>query len=190
MNTVLPALAVMGIWLFAGGVLAGCGLFVRRAAVRLVSGTPVGGLAAADLWIGLAALLAYLQVWNLFLRIAWFACVPPIALGAAGLVAGRRTLRAKRLASPRSALILALLAVAGLWVANQALAAPGDYDFGLYHLNAIGWAEHYAAIPGLGDLQSRLGAADAHLLFVAFLDHGPWRASAPISPTVSSSRCC
>src|SRR5205807_1949317 len=68
---------------------------------------------------------------------------------------------------------------ATLYLANQALAAAADYDFGLYHLGLIHYAEHYSAIPGLANLQSRFGAGDGHLLLAAFLDHGPWAGAGP-----------
>ena len=66
-----------------------------------------------------------------------------------------------------------------LWLANRALAAAHDYDLGLYHLNVVEYASRFAAIPGLGNLQSRLGAGDAHLLLVALLGDGPWGGAAP-----------
>jgi hypothetical protein len=69
--------------------------------------------------------------------------------------------------------------VGTLWLANRALAAALDYDLGLYHLNAIAYALKFGAVPGLGNVHIRLGAGDAHLLLVAFLEHGPWAGAAP-----------
>ena len=66
-----------------------------------------------------------------------------------------------------------------VWLANASLAVADDYDFGLYHLNLIDYAKRYAALPGLADLHVRLGAGDAHLLFVALLDRGPLSGAGP-----------
>ena len=64
-------------------------------------------------------------------------------------------------------------------LADQALGPADDYDFGLYHLNLITYAEHYAAVPGLANLHIRLGAGDAHLLLAAFLDRSPVAGAGP-----------
>jgi hypothetical protein len=173
LHVVAPTLAVIATWLIVATILAGCGFLTRRLLLRWFSRSGAEGLSAADLWLGLAVLLAYLELWSLVFRIGWFAWLAPIAFGAAGLVLGVRRLERippRRLSIP--ALVLAATAI--LWAANQALGQALDYDLGLYHLNAIDYALKYAAIPGLGNLHDRLGAGNAHLLFVAFLQHGPW----------------
>ena len=68
----------------------------------------------------------------------------------------------------------AAVGLAVLWLANLALGRPTSYDSGLYHFSAIEYATRFSAIPGLGNLSERLGAGDAHLLFVAALGNGPW----------------
>jgi hypothetical protein len=158
-------------------MIAGCGFLTRLAIQRLLPGARPGALAAADLWIGLGALLAYLQLWSLGLRIGWAAWIAPLAAGSTGLVLGARRLGRGRL--PPSLLPLGLAALGVLWLANRALAPAQDYDLGLYHLNAVGYALHFPAIPGLANLHERLGASNAHLVLVAFLHHGPWGGAAP-----------
>lgn len=177
-RVVLPTLAVVLTWLCVGVLLAGCGFLTRRALLRLLSDSPADGLRVADVWVGLATLIAYLQVWSLLLSVGWIAWVAPICVGLAGAALGARRLGGLR--GRRASLgVLALAGLGTLWLANKALASAEDYDLGLYHLNAIEYASRFAAIPGLGNLQSRLGAGDAHLLFVAFLGHGPWAGAAP-----------
>jgi hypothetical protein len=120
---------------------------------------------------------AYVLFWNLWLPVDWEAWVLPVAGGAVGLVCG-----ARRLVWPErrpSSVVLGVSAAFVLWLANASLGPAGDYDYGLYHLNAIDWARKYAAILGLANLHMRLGAADAHLLFVALIDHGPLAGAAP-----------
>jgi hypothetical protein len=173
-DVVYPTLVVVATWLIVAALLAGCGSLARHTLLRLVPGeTAAPRIAAADLWIGLASLTAYLQLWSLALRIEPLAWVAPAAAGVAGLGLGVRGRRPSR--PPRGALAAgAVVGLGALWLGNQALAFPGDYDLGLYHLNVIEYAKHYAAIPGLGNLSSRLGASDPHLLLAAFLDQGPW----------------
>jgi hypothetical protein len=177
-DVVLRTLAVVLTWLVVGAMLAGCGFLTRRALLRLLAVSPGGGLTRADLWIGLAALLVYLQLWSLAFSVGRAAWAAPAAAGVAGLALStvrRRGFRLSRL----SPVVLGIAALGTLWVANRALALARDYDLGLYHLNVIGYALSYPAIPGLGNLHDRLGAGDAHLLFVAFLERGPWGAAAP-----------
>jgi hypothetical protein len=64
-------------------------------------------------------------------------------------------------------------------IADQALGPSDDYDFGLYHLDLITYAKHYATVPGLANLHSRFGAGDGHLLLTAFLDQRPLAGAGP-----------
>ena len=91
-----------------------------------------------------------------------------------GLAPSVRALAASR-AVPRRTLWVVLPAGLGvLWLANRALASPTTYDFGLYHSLAIEYSQKFATIPGLGNLQDRLGAGNAHFLLAALFGHGPW----------------
>ncbi len=179
MDVLLPTLAVLLFWVFWGLVLAGCGSCLRRLLGRALPGQPERQtLLAVDLWIGLAGLVAYLLLWNLLFAITWVAGIAPIALGAAGLLSGARRLSRRRW-DATSTVMGAVGLVSILWLANASLAVADDYDFGLYHLNLIDYAKRYAALPGLADLHVRLGAGDAHLLFVALLDRGPLSGAGP-----------
>jgi hypothetical protein len=172
-DVLLPTLAVVVTWLCAGALLAGCGHLVRRA----VAGPAAFG--AVDLWIGLAALLAYLQLWSLATGIGAFAWLAPALAGAAGLAVALSHRRLSRHVALASAGAVGLAALGTLWLANRALGPAQDYDLGLYHLGAIRYALSYGTVPGLGNLQTRLGASDGQFLLVAFLHHGPWAGAAP-----------
>ena len=177
-DVLLPTLAVAALWLGLGLVLGACGFLVRRA---LVGGGPP---TTADLWIGLAALLAYLELWSLVTGISAFAWIGPGAAAAGGAVLAFRGLERRRgrgvrpgIAAETAASLLATV-VGVLWLANRALGPAADYDLGLYHAGAVRWALDYGTVTGLANLQSRLGSGDAHLLLVAFLQHGPWAGAA------------
>jgi hypothetical protein len=165
-DVVLPTLAVVLTWLVVGVVLAGCGYLVRRA----LAGP--GSLGAHDLWIGLAALLAYLQLWSLATGISAYAWIVPSVAGVAGTALAFRPRRV-------SAAAVGVVGVGVLWLANRSLGPAQDYDLGLYHANVIRYAVDYGTVPGLANLHVRLGASDPHLLLVALLQHGPWAGAAP-----------
>ena len=179
MDILFPTLAVMLFWVFWGLVLAGCGSCLRRLLSRALVGQPDRqSWLAVDLWIGLAAVVAYLLLWNLFFAITWVAGIAPIAVGLAGVVTEGRRLSPLQWRGTSIA-IGAVGLVSIIWLANASLAVADDYDYGLYHLNLIDYAKSYAALPGLADLDVRLGAGDAHLLFVALLDRGPLSGAGP-----------
>ncbi|MBV8079194.1 MAG: hypothetical protein JO186_02320 [Actinobacteria bacterium] len=165
-DVLLPTLGACLEWLVVGAVVAGCGHVVRH----LVSVRTA--FAAVDLWLGLAALVAYLQLWTLAGGVTAYAWIAPAVAAAAGIALAHRP-RAPRL-------LPAALTLAGmLWLANRALGPAFDYDLGLYHASAIRYALDYGSVPGLANLHVRLGASDPHLLLVAFLQHGPFAGAAP-----------
>jgi hypothetical protein len=174
-HVVAPTLAVALVWLCVAVVLAGCGYVFRGPLLLYRRPALARGLTAADLWIGLCVLIAYLQIWNLFLRISAAAWVAPISTGVIGFGWGLRDLRRTGRRPRRlSVSVVAAVVLATLWVANRVLALASDYDLGLYHLNIVHYAMSYSAIPGLANLHERLGADGPSLLFVALLSRGPW----------------
>jgi hypothetical protein len=170
MGTVGWVLAIAGTWVLASLVLAGCGFAARAVLVRFATGAPAGAPRLGDVWIGLAALLAYLLLWSLVLPLEAATWIAPALAAAAGLAAGARRLRRPHVA-PGAAV---LVAVSTLLLADQALGPAQNYDVGLYHAEAVSYDSHFAAIPGLANLLDRLGSGDAHLLLVGLLDQGPW----------------
>ena len=169
----IPTLAVAVCWGVMGLVALGCGYVTRRCVFSLLPGEAHLRLNRADLWIGFAALIGFLQLWTFAFRISWVTALLPVAVGLVGVVWGRKAFRRPEL-SRRLVLVAVAAGGAIVWFANKALGTPVDYDFGLYHLSIVYYASHYPVIPGLGNLHDRLGAGDAHLLFVALLGRGPW----------------
>jgi len=169
-HVIVPTLAIVAAWACIAFVLTGCGFLVRRGLLgRSWTATRI---VTADMWLGLTAVIAYALVWNMWLPLDWEAWVLPLTAGLAGAFGGFRRLEKPSLRA-LSPWALGALGIGVLWFANRALGPPQDYDYGLYHLNLIAYAKHSAVIPGLANVQERLGAADPHLLFVALLDHGP-----------------
>jgi hypothetical protein len=174
-----PTLALALTWLVAVVVLLGCGYLCRQALVAASGYGADRQIRPTDLWIGLAALVAYLEVWSLFKPVNSKALIAP-CVAAAFSVAFVRRPAVHRLARRATAKVIAIGAASALgvlWLANQSLGRPTSYDSGLYHFAAVEYAGRFAAIPGVGNLHERLGAADSHLLLVALLGSGPWRSA-------------
>jgi hypothetical protein len=170
-DVLIPTMAVAASWLVIGAVIGGCGVATRFALLRAFSVRTNATPSRTDLWIGLVAVVAYLQAWSLVTGIGWTTWIVPLVVGLAGLAAAGRHLRDLQ----RPPIVVgALLLVGVLWLANQSLRGPGDYDLGLYHLGAIEYASDFGTVPGLGNLQTRLAGGSPQPLLVAFVDHGPW----------------
>ncbi len=172
LNILVPTFVVVALWVFFAIVIAGIG-FLVRSGVAALSGTPnTDGPAPADFWVGMASLTAFLLFWSFEAAVDWRAWLAPLAVGGLGTYRAFVTVRGYHPVRP-SYPALALLAGAVVWLANRCLSPIVGYDLGLYHFASIGYASHFAAIPGLANLHPRLGAGNGHLLFVSFLGSGP-----------------
>ncbi|HEX6739836.1 MAG TPA: hypothetical protein VF310_16275 [Vicinamibacteria bacterium] len=151
-------------WASGTAIFLGLGRLVLPPATR-----DAGGPFRA-LWAGFAALLAFLQLWHLVWPVDGAALAVLAALAAAGLARGRAPL-----AWPgREALWPSLLLLAALLlVADRSLGPPLANDSGGYHLGSVRWAAEHPAVPGLANLDLRLGFASSFFLYVALLDVGP-----------------
>lgn len=169
-------MAMMGIlltWALLLLVLSGLGLLLL-ACVR----QPLEGSRQLMLmpWLGVAVVLALLQVWNCFLPVDGYAwLIVLVASGLGFLLAGRTLPAASMMRALRSHPAFVVLALVGaLWFANRAVGPCDMTDSGLYHLSAVRWASEYAIVPGLANLHGRFGFNNSIFLFDALLGVGPW----------------
>lgn len=127
-------------------------------------------------WIGWGVLIVFLQLWHLVFKVdTWAFAIPAIAAGAFLLRDWRNILHdLLHLIRHRTVLCLAI-ALASVFLANQALRPLYDYDTGLYHLQALRWIQDYPIVKGLGNLHGRFGFNNANFLYVAVVGVGPWR---------------
>jgi hypothetical protein len=178
-TVVVPTLEVLLTWLGIALILLGCGYLVRRALARRRGGAG-RDLARFDLWIGLAALVVYLEIWNLFLALDLVAWIAPLVAGVIGLALIGRSLarRGWRPRQPSVGIVVAATTLATVWAANRSLADDGLFDDGYYHLASLRYAATFHTIPGLANLHEQLGASEPNLLFGALLSHGPWSGGA------------
>jgi hypothetical protein len=167
---VIPTIAILVSWIVVAALVVGVGRLTLSLATRwLPERTGSSWLVSA--WLGLAVLYLYLQVWSLTLPVNGWSWVIPVAAAVAGL----RVAVLKRPAPTGRVLVsLAVGAVLAVWFAYSSAFEPTAFDSGLYHLNAVQYADMYGTVPGLGNLHGRLGTSVSHFLFVAFLGTGPW----------------
>jgi hypothetical protein len=131
-------------------------------------------------WIGFAALIAALQIWQLFARIDLLPAVTFFILGCGGcilLFLHRRKTTGSLV--PKFQIYYVLLAIPlavifYVWLTNRAVGNIQPYDSGLYHLPTIRWLQTYPIIPGLGNLHHRFAYNNSYLLYLTMLDIGPW----------------
>jgi hypothetical protein len=161
----LSTLGISLIWLVLALALIGLGsLFLARFSENY----PL----LDAFWIGLAAFIAFLEIWNLLLPItAWPAIILFLA-GVFGLLANRSALLHRIKSAPPSHRWLLLPAIAIVLFLAFRSSGPCDYyDTGLYGVSAVRWILTFPAVPGLANLHGRLGFNSSVFLFVAALQN-------------------
>lgn len=182
MTTMLPGMfEIVLTWIFLFGVCAGVGLLVLRVLFRRA---PDLKTLLNAFWLGWALVLAFLQIWHLFLPVGKSALALVMGVGWLGVLLNVlplwRALRLQAATLPGWMPKLLGIGMAGvlgvfmLWLSNKAMGPVTPSDAGLYHLNAIRWIKEYAVVPGLGNLHSRLGVLSSVFLFHAMVDALPW----------------
>jgi hypothetical protein len=127
-------------------------------------------------WMGLAASVALLEIWNLLLPITSSTTALLFCVGLLGLLANRSVIFSRLKTTLQSSPMLNLLAVAIVLFIAFRSAGPCDYfDTGLYGAPAVRWIQTYPAVPGLANLNGRLGFNSSVFLFIAALQQGVWR---------------
>ena len=136
------------------------------------------------LWWGLGIAVALVLIINLWLPLR-SAAAAVVFLGFAALmgIAAYITMRARPLGQstgPRAGipgwmwLFLAALVIGVVYLAVAAMGPVTNYDTGLYHLGAIGYAGDYSTISGLANLHSPFGYNTSQFPLAAVLGNGPW----------------
>jgi hypothetical protein len=157
------------LWLALFAVLVGWGLLALVALRRL------GGALSVfqTMWLGYAALLAFLLLCSLFLPIARGVLAMSLAPSIAGYALQRRVVlrRLRALRASRATLVTAgLLVLLAIVVAYLACDIVGWYDTGLYHQQAVKWTATYPTVPGLANLHIRFGYNNSVHVFAAYVD--------------------
>ena len=176
-----PAIAVFATW----AVVVAWILLLGSAAGSLAR-TRVGSTGAlrVALWFGFAVLVLLALIPNLVIPLVGGTELVVLGVATALAAVAWIVIRRRRPASgrhrgwvrpgwwtivPITGLLLMLLLLA------HHFAGPlTNYDSGLYHLNAIQFAAEYPTIPGLANLQDRLGTNVSSFNLAAVLANTPW----------------
>lgn len=162
---------IVAVWAVMGLAFVGWGLALQRlAGVRTASFE----LGMSAFWAGLSLVVLGLQIWHFVAPVTGLTTGTVIAIG---LVAcGRLGADHARLlgdAWRRHRLVLIALVLLLFWAAFQATPTPQLVDTAVYHAQAVRWNTELAVVPGLANLQGRLGFNNSGLLYAALFDQGP-----------------
>src|SRR5262249_19548792 len=166
-------LEIAALWAGLFALFAGIGLLIRRC-------WGLYRLEAADgfvsFWVGWAATVAGLQLWNIFLRVSWRPFMGLAVIGLTGLVLHRvelwrllRSVWAGLTVHGVAAAVGVLLLT--LWLANQAVLRNPNGDQS-YHDHTSLLATVYPTLPGIGNLHGRLAFNNSSFLYAALLRSG------------------
>ncbi len=170
---IVATFTILAVWLWLWLVFLGWGTIVCQIA-RCDRQDSTSLLVSP--WIGVASVIAFLQIWHLAAPINAFpfTIVSTVGLlGAAGFCRPQLAAMVSQTGSrPAIAALTALLIV---WLANRSLNTQIYTDHGLYYMNGIRWATDYRIVPGLANLHHRLAFNNSNFLLHAMLELGGWR---------------
>jgi hypothetical protein len=162
---------VLGAWLAAGAALVGLGALVRRALGRPAQSADDW---LVGFWLGFAATIVVLQLWQLVWPVDVRVLALLGALGALGIAReGRAPWRLVARGVVRHAVAAAAFAAVTGWFALQALGGPRNGDSGLYHVPTTQWLLAFRLPPGLGNLAAPFAYNQSFFLWNALLERGP-----------------
>jgi len=162
---------VLATWVGVATALVGIGAPVRR-----LFGRPARSADdwLAGFWLGFAASVVVLQLWQLVAPVDRRVLALLGAAGAFGILREGTSpwmLLARGL--PRHAGAVLVLAVGAAWLALEALGGPRNGDSGLYHVPTMVWHVSHPLPPGLGNLAAPFAYNQSFFLWIALLDVGP-----------------
>lgn len=164
-------IVLLAAWSLVIAIFGGIGLAARRW-IRS-KGISVESL-FTDFWLGLALVIAFLQVWHIFAPVNWAPALIIAFIGGVGLFLNRTQIWGLIVRRSKSDfLLLLILLITAVWLANRSMAFRDDYDMGLYHLSSVRWISTYAIVPGLGNLYNNLAFNSSYFLFPAVVEIGP-----------------
>lgn len=155
-------------------VASGWGLVTARA-VGLQPTKP----SLDHVWLGLAMILAIVEIVHFVLPIDWkvSSFVFLVGLVACAIKANslKREMSCWGVPSLKKRPTIQLIGFMCflLWVI-KAMEVPAHYDSGLYHFNSIRWLNQFPLVPGLGNLHDRLAFNQSWFGFAALLNFGPF----------------
>jgi len=165
---ILKILVLAGGWLVLSVLFCGVGALVRRVFhSRVADESDV----FFDWWIGWGVVVIFLLAWHLAMPVNAWTYVPITVAGLAGASVALKDWKRAVPAPPSNPVVLmSLVGLAWITVAAMALGPDRQYDTGLYHLQSVRWAQAYAVVPGLANIDGRFGTNSSFFLFAALTD--------------------
>jgi hypothetical protein len=158
-------------WAAAGVALLGLGALVRTLLGRRPTSADdwLGGI-----WLGWAAAIGVLQVWQLFFRVDHRIAGILTILAVLGMIgAGRGLWAILGRGILRHAVAILIFGLLTVWLSLYALGGPRNGDSGLYHVPTIVWHLAERLPPGLGNLAAPFAYNQSFFLWEALLDVAP-----------------
>lgn len=162
---------IIAVWVVMLLALHGIGRLTRR--LLLIPEERTAEAVLDTPWIGLAALLAFLQIWHVALPVNAACLAVVLAVGLTAAFAGGRQGVFVLHPSRYWPVYVGGSLLAACWLANRAMGPVHDFDTGFYHLTAIRWTHTYSLVPGLANLNDRLGFNNASFLYLALFHWVP-----------------
>ena len=106
-------------------------------------------------FLGLATLTAYAEIWSLFSNVGVFALYAVVIVSLIIVYLFRKEIGREVQIKPGIGLLIGLAVI--LLMSYGTSRGYMHYDTNLYHAQAIRWIEQYGIVPGLANLQSRFG---------------------------------
>jgi hypothetical protein len=133
----------------------------------------------SDSWIGLVAVIAFIETCHLYVPIDWKVSLAFLFIGILGLsISLRRHLRSQFFILKNALIKNSFLFFIGFLIflmwGSLALTTPNNYDSGLYHFQSIRWLNEYPIVLGLGNVHGRFAFNQTYFSFVALLNFFPF----------------
>jgi len=172
--TFLVSIQALFQWLVVLGLLFPIGFFLAR----LFDNNALV-FEARTAWLGLSALVTYLNLVHLFVPLSSHFVLGGITLLSIVATVLHRTticMEIKHVFVSKSSnqLLNRIIFLGLLYLANLSLAPTANYDSGLYHLGLVRYLAHDSIIPGLANLHSRFGLSSSTYSIAAFFEGGLW----------------
>ena len=174
MLTLLVSLQALFQWLVVLALLVPIGFFLAK----LFDNNALV-FEARTAWLGLSALITYLNLVHLFVPLSSHLVLGGITLlSIVATVLHRTTIcvEIKHIFVSKSSnqLLNRIIFLGLLYLANLSLAPTASYDSGLYHLGLVRYLANDPIIPGLANLHSRFGLSSSTYSIAAFFEGGLW----------------
>lgn len=176
MDRLFAMMVVFLYWIGLACACGGLGFWVRRVWGRNSPNVPD---VFRCIWIGLAVLVAWLQIVHLWVPVTGWVVMPVLLIGWIGFARfGRRAARAWGAEIAAHRYLWGGAGLLLLWVANRSIGATLNADIDFYHRATSMWVSQFAILRGFANVQLWFGYNQSAFLYAAGVDALPFPVSA------------